>query len=78
MPMIPMPIDDSMVSLSSVVTASIVFIFAVVHGMKPSVWAGIAVAVGLVLYFLKVVPIGLLVTVCIALIVGIFKAMVAK
>lgn len=74
MPMVPMNIDSSTVAVTSTITAVITFFFATTVGqIKPATALALAVIVGLILYAIGVIPIGLLFIVGISMIVAIFK-----
>lgn len=73
MPMVPVDVDSSTVVITSVVSAIITFGFCAAMELKPGVSLAIAVGVGIVLYSIGVIPIGLLVVVGFAMIVTIFK-----
>lgn len=75
MPVVPMDIDNSTVATTSAITAAITYFFGTtVLELKPSVALGIAAAVGIVLYAIGVIPIGLLVVAGISMIIAIFKS----
>jgi len=72
--MIPVSVDSSTLAATSVVMSVITFGFcAAVGGLKPGVSLAIGAAVGIILYSLGIIPIGLLAIVGFAMIVGIFK-----
>jgi hypothetical protein len=71
--MVPVDVDSSTVVITSVVSAIITFGFCAAMELKPGVSLAIAVGVGIVLYSIGVIPIGLLVVVGFAMIVTIFK-----
>ncbi len=73
MPMVPLPVDSSTLAITSVVSAVITFGFCAAMELKPGVSLAIAAVVGILLYSLGVIPIGLLVVVGIAMIAAIFK-----
>lgn len=75
MPMVPMPISDSMLTTSSVIMGIITFGFCSSVDIKPGTSLGIGIGVGFLLHALGVVPIGLLVVVGFGMIVVIFKSM---
>jgi len=73
MPMVPMDVDSSTVAITSVISAIITFGFCMAMELKPGVSLAVAVGVGLVLYGLDIIPIGLLVVIGFAMIIAIFK-----
>lgn len=73
MPMVPLPVDSSTVAITSVVSAVITFGFCAAMELKPGISLAIAAGVGILLYSLGVIPIGLLVVVGFAIVVTIFK-----
>ena len=75
MPVVPLEVDSSTLVLTSAVSAAITFGFCVSVGLKPGPAIAIAVVVGIVLYNIGVIPIGLLAVVGFAMIAAIFKAM---
>lgn len=75
MPMIPVSVDSSTLATTSVVMSVITFGFCATMGLKPGVSLAIGAAVGIILYSLGIIPIGLLAVVGFAMVVGIFKSM---
>ena len=73
MPMVPLPVDSSTVAITSVVSAAITFGFCAAMELKPGISLAIAAGVGILLYSLGVIPIGLLVVVGFAMVAAIFK-----
>jgi hypothetical protein len=73
--MIPVSVDSSTVAATSAVMSVVTFGFCAAMGVKPGIALVIGVVVGIILYNLGVIPIGLLAVVGIAMVVGIFKAM---
>lgn len=73
MPMIPLPVDSSTVVITSVVSAVITFGFCAAMELKPGISLAIAASVGILLYNLGVIPIGLLAVVGFAMVAAIFK-----
>lgn len=73
MPMVPLPVDSSTVAITSVVSAVITFGFCAAMELKPSISLAIAAGVGILLYSLGVIPIGLLAVVGFAMVAAIFK-----
>jgi len=74
MPMVPVAVDSSTLLITSLVSAAITFGFCRAVDATPGVSAAIAAAVGIALYSIGVIPIGLLAVVGIAMVVGIVKA----
>lgn len=75
MPMIPMRVDDSTLIATSAISAAITYGFCVsVAEMEPTSSLVAAAAVGIVLYSIGVIPIGILIAVGFAMIVAIFKS----
>ena len=74
MPMVPITVDNSTLLITSVVSAAITFGFC--RAMEVSSGASFAIAgvVGVALYAIGVIPIGLLVVVGVAMLVGIARA----
>lgn len=75
MPMIPVSVDSSTLATTSIVMSAITFGFCVAMGIKPGISIVIGAAVGIILYSIGIIPIGLLAVVGFAMIVGIFKTM---
>ena len=75
---IPVHVDSSTVAITSVITSAIIFVFALVHKVPTLVALGIAAVVGIILYLIGAIPIGLIAIVGLALVVGIFKALMGK
>jgi len=73
MPVVPVDVDSSTVAITSVISAVITFGFCAAMELKPGTSLAIAVGVGILLYSLGVIPIGLLVVVGFAMIVAVFK-----
>lgn len=73
MPVVNMPIDNSTLVATSAVMSVITFGFCAAMGIKPGIALVIGAIVGIVLYSLGVVPIGLLAVVGFAMVVAIFK-----
>jgi len=74
MPVVPMSIDSSTVAVTSIITSAIIFLFGTtVLQLKPSIALAIAIVVGVTLYAIGVIPIGLLIVVGILLSVAIFR-----
>ena len=73
MPMVPLPVDSSTVAITSVVPAVITFGFCAAMELKPGISLAIAAGVGILLYSLGVIPIGLLAVVGFAMVAAIFK-----
>lgn len=74
MPMVPVDVDSSTVAITSVVSAVITFGFcAAIMELKPGISLAIAAGVGILLYNLGVIPIGLLAVVGFAMVAAIFK-----
>lgn len=73
MPVVHMPIDNSTLVATSAVMSVITFGFCAAMGIKPGIALLIGAIVGIVLYSLGIVPIGLLAVVGFAMIVAIFK-----
>lgn len=73
MPMVPLPVDSSTVAITSVVSAVITFGFCAAMELKPGISLAIAAGVGILLYSLGVIPIGLLAVVGFAMVAAIFK-----
>jgi hypothetical protein len=73
MPMVPLPVDSSTVAITSVVSAAITFGFCAAMELKPGISLAIAAGVGILLYSLGVIPIGLLAVVGFAMVAAIFK-----
>lgn len=76
--MVPINVDNSTVAITSIITSGIVFVFAVVHDVSPSISVGVAAFVGILLYAIGVIPIGLLVVVGIGLVIGIVKTLAGR
>ena len=73
MPMVPVDIESSTIATTSVVSAVITFGFCAAMELKPSVSLAIAIGVGILLYSIGVIPIGLLAVVGFAMGAAIFK-----
>ena len=73
MPMVPVDVDSSTVAITSVISAVITFGFCATMEMSPGASLAIAAVVGLVLYGVGVIPIGLLAVVGFAMVVTISK-----
>ena len=73
MPVAHIPMDGSTIAATSVVMSIITFGFCSAMGIKPGIALIIGLVVGIVLYSLGSVPIGVLAVVGFAMIVGIFK-----
>ena len=73
MPMVPVDVDSSTVAITSVLSAAITLGFCTAMELNLGVSIAIAAGVGIVLYSLGVMPIGLLVVIGFAMIVAIFK-----
>lgn len=73
MPMVPLPVDSSTVAVTSAVSAVVTFGFCAAMGLKPGISLAIATGVGILLYSLGVIPIGLLAIVGVAMATAIFK-----
>lgn len=73
MPMVPLPVDSSTVAITSVVSAVITFGFCAAMELKPGISLAVAAGVGMLLYSLGVIPIGLLAVVGFAMVAAIFK-----
>ena len=73
MPMVPVNVDSSTVAITSVVSAVIAFGFCAAMGLKPGISLAIGIGVGIVLYSIGVIPIGLLAVVGFGVIAAIFK-----
>lgn len=72
--MVPMNVDGSTVAATSIITAVITFFFATSVGkVKPAASLALAVAVGIILNAIGVIPIGLLLVVGFSMIVAIYK-----
>lgn len=75
MPVLPMDIDNSTVATTSAITAAITYFFGTtVLELKASVSLVIAAGVGIVLYAIGVIPIGLLLVVGVSMVIAIFKS----
>lgn len=74
MPVIRMPIDESTLITASVIMSIITFGFSAALGARPGTALLIGAIVGIVLYSLGIVPIGLLAVVGFAMAAGIFRA----
>lgn len=74
MPMIPSSFDSSTLATTSAVMGVIAFGFSAAMGLKPVPAMVIGVGVGIALFSLGVVPVGLLIVVAIGMVIGIFKA----
>ncbi len=73
MPMVPVDFDSSTVAITSVVSAVITFGFCTAIDLKPGVSFAIGAVVGIALYSVGVIPVGLLAVVGFGMIVAIFK-----
>jgi len=73
MPMVSLPVDSSTVAITSVVSAAITFGFCSAMELKPGISLAIAAGVGIFLYSVGVIPIGLLAVVGFAMVAAIFK-----
>lgn len=73
MPMIPVSVDSSTLATTSVVMSVITFGFCAAMGLKPGASLVIGAVVGIVLYSLGIIPVGMLAVVGFAMIVSIFK-----
>jgi hypothetical protein len=71
--MIPVDVDSSTVAITSVISAVITFGFCAAMELKPGISLAIAAGVGILLYSLGVIPIGLLAVVGFAMVSVIFK-----
>lgn len=78
MPMIPLEIDGSTLIITSVISGVVTFAFCRAIDMSSSNAALVAAAVGIILYAIGVLPVGLLVTIGIFMLIGIGKAMFSK
>lgn len=75
MPIVSMHIEGSTLAVTSAVSAAITFGFCVsAGGMKPVASIGVAIAVGLFLYTVGVIPVGIILAVGFAMVVAIFKS----
>lgn len=75
MPVIHIPIDDSTLIATSAVMSVITFGFCTSMGIKPGISLVIGAVVGIILYSLGIIPIGLLAVVGFSMIAVIFKKM---
>lgn len=73
MPVAHIPIDNSTLVATSAVMSVITFGFCAAMGIKPGIALVIGAIVGIVLYSLGIVPIGLLAVVGFGMIVAILK-----
>lgn len=73
MPVVPVDVDSSTVVVTSAISAVITFGFCTAMDLTPGLSLAIAVVVGVALYNLGVIPIGLLAIVGFAMVVAIFK-----
>lgn len=73
MPIVPVDIESSTIAITSVVSAVITFGFCAAMELKPGVSLAIAIGVGILLYSIGVIPIGLLAVVGFAMGAAIFK-----
>jgi hypothetical protein len=71
--MIPVNVDSSTVAITSVISAVITFGFCAAMELTPGTSLAIAAGVGIALYSLGVIPIGLLAVVGFAMVVAIVK-----
>lgn len=78
MPVVHMPIDSSTLVATSAVMGVITFGFCTAMGIKPGIALMIGAIVGIILYSLGVVPIGLIVVVGFAMIVAICKTVISS
>lgn len=74
MPMIPVEVDSSTLIITSIISAAVTFGFCRAMDLSSGASIAIALVVGVVLYAIGVIPIGLLAVVGIAMLVGIVKA----
>lgn len=78
MPVAHVDVSSSTVAITSAASAAITFAFCATNGIKPGIALAIAAVVGIGLYSLGVIPIGLLIGVGFAMIVGIFKVLIER
>lgn len=77
MPMVPVNVDSSTLAATSVLSGAITFVFCTVAmETRAGVAAGIALAVGALLYLTGIIPIGLLLVVGAGMVVAIGKKLV--
>ena len=76
MPMIPVQVETSTVAITSVVSAAIAFGACRAMDLKPGISLAIAVGVGIVLFSIGIIPIGLLAVVAIGIGITLFKVMI--
>lgn len=72
--MLPVEVDSSTLVITSIVSAAITFGFCRAMSVSSSGSVVIAAVVGIALYVIGVIPIGLLAVVGIAMLIGIVKA----
>ena len=75
MPIVPIDVDNSTVAITSIVSGVITLVFFLVHEIPFGFSAIVAIVVGVALYSFGVIPIGILVVVGFAMVVGILKAL---
>ena len=79
MPVMPIDASSSTIAWSSAVTAGITFVFLItIAKFKPSIALSVAAVVGLLLWSIGIIPIGLFAVVGISMIVAIFKVLSGK
>jgi hypothetical protein len=79
MPMLQVNVDSSTLAVTSVLSGAITFVFCIIAmEAKPIVAAGIALAVGTLLYVTGIIPLGLLLIVGVGMAVGIAKKLMSS
>lgn len=73
MPMVPVAVDSATLVVTSMVSTAITFAFCRAMDISTGVSIAIAIVVGVLLYAIGVIPIGLIAVVGVAMLFGILK-----